>query len=71
MLTIYERKQIKDMLFHGSSKLIAKKAGVSRIAVANWLAGKFNSEKIENAAIDLCIEERERTEEKLKAAGLL
>jgi len=71
MLTTDERKKIQKMLYHGSSIIIAEKAGVSKIAVSKWFNGQTNSEIIENAVIDLFIESRLETERKLQIAGFL
>ena len=71
MLTIEERKKIRKLLFHGSCFIIAEKAGVTNVSVSRWFSGKTNSKKIENATIDLCVENKKSTKQMLKKMELL
>jgi predicted transcriptional regulator len=53
-----DRKYLRKMVPHGYCKVIAKKAGVSTIAVSQYFQGKHNSYRIEKAVIKVLIELR-------------
>lgn len=56
-----QRKKISGRLPRGSRAEIARRVGMSRMAVCLWFDGKSNSPVIESAAIDM-LEEVTRRE---------
>ncbi len=59
-------EEIKNMLPHGYSKIVADKAGVSRAAVSKYLSGKSESMKIELAALEVLAELSQKKEKLLR-----
>ena len=51
-----DREEIKAGLPWGSQRKIAKLAGATETNVSQWFAGKFNSDRIEAAALDVLAE---------------
>jgi len=65
------REYYRKSLPHGSQVIIAKKVGVTPIAVSQFLRGTTNSERIENAIIEMIAEKKEQRDVLLRKAGLL
>jgi transcriptional regulator with XRE-family HTH domain len=50
------RQELKSKIPHGSANEIAKKAGVNRITVSNWLNNKSDNVNVEMAVLELVAE---------------
>jgi predicted transcriptional regulator len=61
-----DRKQLRSMIPHGYVNQIADRVGVSYQSVSQYFAGKLNSEKIENAALEIAAEVKEKKESLIK-----
>ena len=61
----------RNSLPTGSGVKIARKIGVSKVAVSHFLHGKYNSEKIENAILEEIAEIRLSKERLMRAAGMI
>lgn len=48
-----DRKKIRENIPHGYGKVIAEKAGVSPKSVSEYLNNRTNSERIEQAALEV------------------
>ena len=64
-------RKYRSMLPHGYINILAKRSKVSRLSVSNFLAGRYNSKKIEDTVLDVIAELVKERNKKLKAAGLL
>lgn len=51
-LTKDQRDKIAERLSRGDKAAVARRARVSRMAVTKWFSGEFDSDRIEDAAID-------------------
>jgi len=71
MLSLEDRKKIREQLPHGAFTEIAKKSHFSQCTISFWFSGKSNSSKAENIILDYYIKYKNERDEKLKAAGLL
>lgn len=49
-------KELKSKIPHGYCKIIAERAGVTQHSVSKFLTGKFKSQRIENAALEVIAE---------------
>lgn len=56
MQGMIDRQEIKDALPYGGLSKIARRTGVKPAAVTKWFSGRINSERIQNAAIELYAE---------------
>ena len=66
-----DREEIKQALVYGKQAEIAKRAGVNESSVSSWFKGQINSERIEDAAIEVyaeCVAIRKARQEKLESA---
>ncbi len=54
-----DRMQLRLLIPHGYVNKIAGRAGVSQQAVSYYWKGKLNSERIENAALEIAAEIQE------------
>jgi|GEM_PF-3743842 hypothetical protein len=70
MLTLEEKKRIRQMLPYGAGKEIAKIAGVHCVSVSRWFNGSANSCLIEDVALSLMAKYKTELEAKKKLAGL-
>lgn len=58
-----QRREISARLPHGSRAEIARRLGVSRMAVCAWLNGATNSRRIECAVVEMLVEIVEQEKE--------
>lgn len=66
-----DRKEIKAGLPWGSQRKIAQRAGATETTVSQWFAGRFNSARLEAAALEVYAEaaaERNRAAARFEAA---
>lgn len=54
------RKELRKKVPHGYCKLIAIRAGVNIAQVSNYFAGRSNSERVENATLEILSELSDR-----------
>jgi transcriptional regulator with XRE-family HTH domain len=54
------RQELKAKIPHGYAKQIAKKAGVNRVTVSNWLNGKSDNVLVELAVLEVLAELSEK-----------
>ena len=66
-----DRRKIRQLLPYGSGITIAKRVGVTEVAVTSWFSGKTNSHRIESAALKLLSKLSRERELRMKKAGLL
>lgn len=62
------RKELRKRIPRGYCYKIAEKAGVTAISVSKYFAGLHNSERIENAALEVIAELNKEKKQLLKAA---
>lgn len=51
-----DRKELRKKLPHGYCKIIAERAGVNQTQVSNYFSGRGNSERVENATLEVLSE---------------
>lgn len=61
----------RAMLPHGTIKITAERAGVTTQSIRNFLNGRNESLRVENAILDIIAELQAERNERLKKAGLL
>ncbi len=54
------RDELKAKIPHGYANVIAKKAGVNRITVSNWLNGRSDNQLVEIAVLEVVVELTEK-----------
>ena len=54
------RQQLRKELAYGKLKQLAERAGVNQFSVSRYFSGKMNSEKIENAALEMVLESKQK-----------
>jgi len=54
------RQQLRKELAYGTLKQIAERAGVNQASVSRYFGGRINSEKIENAALEMVLESKQK-----------
>lgn len=57
---IMTREELKSKIPHGYAQIVAKKAGVNRITVSNFLNGKSDNILVELAALEVIAELSEK-----------
>ncbi len=55
-----DRKELRKKVPHGYMKKIAERAGVNQVSVSEYFGYKNNSEKIENAVLEVLVELSEK-----------
>lgn len=69
---IKERRALyRSMLPHGGQAEVARRLKINRAGVSQYLSGKTQSEKIENAVLDYIAEYKAAKNDRLRKAGLL
>ena len=56
MVTLEQRKMIKEKSYHGFMAEVARKEGITLQLVSNWFRGKSKSKKVEIAVLDLFLQ---------------
>ncbi len=64
------RKALRGQVPHGYCKIIAKKAGVTTQSVSVYFSNELNSERIENAALQVVAELQVKKNKLIKKSNI-
>ena len=64
-------KTLRDMLPHGSSKIISEKLGIRADYISRVLHGREINTKVLNAAVDIAIEQKNAVDKVLSKIDML